>query len=179
MTDTARVLVASERRRPLAAWSRCCETPRRPSSIDEAIAASERLREPSESLLRSLDRHGPAMLEFRDDGTAPRRIKINGRFWGPLQLAISAGVDFPSDWVSLLRGGRVEPRASYREDVIVRRVWGDVKRLLHLARGTRHETWDREDPWPAVAEPVEGVARELLPRILPRRGGRPASPRIH
>jgi hypothetical protein len=36
------------------------------------------------------------MVEFKDDGVNPPCLmEINGRFWGSLQLAIDAGVDFP------------------------------------------------------------------------------------
>ena len=43
--------------------------------------------------------HGVAMVEFKRDerDDTPRLMEINGRFWGSLQLAIDAGVDFPCD----------------------------------------------------------------------------------
>ena len=76
------------------------------------------------------------MVEFRDDGVNPPcLIEINGRFWGSLQLAIDAGVNFPVLWVSLLEGRTVEPQTSYREGVTLRWLWGDAKRFARILRG--------------------------------------------
>jgi len=160
------------------------------SSLRRSTRTDPRLRGPAERLLAALQWHGPAMVEFRDDGgRCPWLIEVNGRFWGSLALAIAAGVDFPLLWVRMLEGGgeTVTAPQGYREGVIVRWLWGDVKRFLHILRGrpagfpasyprrsqgvrelvgrqpagTRSETWDRGDPWPAVGEWVEGL-RELL-----------------
>ena len=40
------------------------------------------------------------MVEFKHDERdgVPKLMEINGRFWGSLQLAIDAGVDFPRCW---------------------------------------------------------------------------------
>lgn len=50
-----------------------------------------------ETLLAALDWHGVAMVEFKLDRETgiPHLMEINGRFWGSLQLAVDAGVDFP------------------------------------------------------------------------------------
>jgi teichuronic acid biosynthesis glycosyltransferase TuaC len=168
------------------------------SSLRRAIALDRRLREPAERLLREMQWHGPAMVEFRDDGThAPYLIEVNGRFWGSLQLAVSAGVDFPRLWVALLRNHEVTPSPPYVEGVTLRWLWGDVKRFLFILAGapagypgrypsvwqglrdllgrqpsgTRSETWSAGDRWPAVGEVVQGVG-ELVTRAL-RRGTSP------
>ena len=158
------------------------------SSLRRSVALDQRLREPAERLLATLVWHGPAMVEFRDDGLHPPWLmEVNGRFWGSLELAIQAGADFPALWAAILCGQSVEPVGCYREGVTVRWLWGDVKRFLHILRGpppgypgrypgvwqglrellgpqpagTRLEVWDRRDPLPAVAEWVEGF-RDLL-----------------
>jgi predicted ATP-grasp superfamily ATP-dependent carboligase len=64
-------------------------------------------------LLRSLQWRGVAMVEFkhdRRDGSL-RLMEINGRFWGSLQLAIDAGVNFPALAVDVAmgQGARHEP----------------------------------------------------------------------
>jgi hypothetical protein len=116
------------------------------SSLRRSVTLSERLRAPAERLLEALRWHGPAMVEFRDDGAhAPVLMEVNGRFWGSLQLAIAAGVDFPLMWMRVLEGGAPEVGAPevgapeviapYRVGVTVRWLWGDVKRLLHILRG--------------------------------------------
>ncbi|NNL85193.1 MAG: ATP-grasp domain-containing protein, partial [Myxococcales bacterium] len=68
------------------------------SVLRESIEVPETLAKASASLLASLEWHGVAMIEFRvdaRDGT-PYVMEINPRFWGSLQLAIDAGVDFPA-----------------------------------------------------------------------------------
>jgi predicted ATP-grasp superfamily ATP-dependent carboligase len=157
------------------------------SSVRRSVPLSPRLREPAERLLASMEWHGPAMVEFRDeDGQPPCLMEVNGRFWNSLQLAIEAGVDFPRLWLAVLRGEHVTPPAAYAEGVTVRWLWGDVKRLLYVLAGpprgcpmtyptvwqgmrevlgpqtpaSRLEVWQRGDPWPAVGEWVQG-AREL------------------
>ncbi|HVH69055.1 MAG TPA: ATP-grasp domain-containing protein [Gemmatimonadales bacterium] len=161
------------------------------SSLRRSAPIDARLQAPAERLLGALRWHGPAMLEFRDDGVhAPWLIEVNGRFWGSLALAIAAGVDFPLLWLRLLLGETLDGPPAYREGVTVRWLWGDVKRFLLILRGrpagfpapypsrarglwelvgpqpagTRIETWDRTDPWPAVGEWAEGL-RELVARI--------------
>lgn len=160
------------------------------SSLRRSIRIEPRLREPAECLLAKLRWHGPAMVEFRDDGTqTPFLIEINGRFWGSLQLAINAGVDFPRLWVSVLSGYAVEHSNGYTEGLISRWLWGDVKRLLYILKGrprgypyrypslwqgireligpqppgTHLEIWNVDDPWPGLGEWVEGI-RGLLAR---------------
>ena len=54
-----------------------------------------------------------AMVEYKLDaatGTA-YLMEINGRFWGSLQLAIDAGVDFPLLLVRCALGERVAPES--------------------------------------------------------------------
>ena len=155
------------------------------SSLRRAARVDPRLRAPAERLLASMQWHGPAMVEFRDNGhSAPWIMEVNGRFWGSLQLAIAAGIDFPRLWLGVLRNTPIEPPASSREDVALRWMWGDAKRLLNILAGpspgfpghfptrwagirevfgpqppgTRSETWDAADPWPAVGEWVQGFA---------------------
>src|SRR5213080_4295163 len=162
------------------------------SSLRRAVALDPRLRAPAERLLCEMQWHGPAMVEFRDEGTgAPYLIEVNGRFWGSLQLSIAAGRDFPRLWIEILTAKPVQPPAAYREGVTLRWLWGDVKRLLHILAGrpagypgaypsvaeglremfgrqppgTRLEVWDPTDPWPAVGEWVEG-AREVFVKAL-------------
>jgi predicted ATP-grasp superfamily ATP-dependent carboligase len=158
------------------------------SSLRRSAALDPRLLAPAERLLNTLQWHGPAMAEFRDDGVhPPYLIEVNGRFWGSLQLAVSAGADFPQWWAEILQGRPVERRTGYATGVTLRWVWGDIKRFLYILAGappgypgryptilqgvrellgrqppgTRSETWQPDDRWPAVGEWTQGIG-ELL-----------------
>jgi len=162
------------------------------SSLRRSAPLDPCLRESTARLLQTLGWHGPAMLEFRQDASGVSWLmEMNGRFWGSLQLAVTAGVDFPALWLRVLLGQapRTGHPPAYREGVAVRWLWGDIKRFFHILRGpprdfpgryptraeglrelfgrqparTHLETWDKEDPLPAVGEWVQGV-RELVGR---------------
>ncbi len=157
------------------------------SSLRRSVPLDPRTQEPAARLLAAMAWHGPAMVEFRDDGSSePCLMEVNGRFWASLELAVASGVDFPNLWVRLLRGERVAPQADYQIGVTRRWLWGDVKRLLYVLAGpppgfagpypgilaglwevlgpqpagTRSETWSPDDRWPAVGEWIQG-SREL------------------
>jgi predicted ATP-grasp superfamily ATP-dependent carboligase len=97
-------------------------------------------------LLDALGWHGVAMVEFKRDardGTL-RLMEINARFWGSLQLAVDAGVDFPNILVdSAFGSGPAEP-AAYQVGVRNRWLIGDFDSLLlRLAGGSRPPAaWD-------------------------------------
>jgi predicted ATP-grasp superfamily ATP-dependent carboligase len=98
----------------------------------ESIAADPGLVARSRALLDLFDWRGVAMVEYKvqeQDGT-PFLMEINGRFWGSLQLAIDAGVDFPRLLVDLSLGRPVVPVTSYRTAIRSRWWWGDVDHVL-------------------------------------------------
>lgn len=89
-------------------------------------------------LLEEIGWQGVAMVEFKQDSRdgVPRLMEINGRFWGSLQLAIDAGVDFPALLVDSVTGREVQP-PEYRVGVRNRWFWGDVDSLLVTLFGAR------------------------------------------
>ena len=158
-----------------------------PSCVRRSVALDPRLQEPAQALLGRMAWHGPAMVEFLDDGASqPCLMEVNGRFWNSLSLTVAAGADFPVTWLRVLAGERVSPGRGYREGVVMRWLWGDVKRTLgalleprssaandrSMGRGQairdlfRHpagagwDGWQGDDPWPAVGEWVE-AARDV------------------
>jgi predicted ATP-grasp superfamily ATP-dependent carboligase len=162
------------------------------SSLRRSVALDPRLRDRAERLLRQIGWHGPAMVEFRDDGIqAPWLMEVNGRFWGSLHLSVIAGRDFPRLWTEILTGRESQAPGTYRVGVTLRWLWGDFQRFLyilagrprgypgtypsvsqglrelfgHQPPGTQLEAWDPHDPWPAVGEWVEG-AREVFAKAL-------------
>lgn len=90
-------------------------------------------------LLDDLGWHGVAMVEFKRDERdgRPMLMEINGRFWGSLQLAVDAGVDFPA-LLAAGSSGTPATRGPYAVGVQERWFWGDVDSLLStlLARRT-------------------------------------------
>ena len=102
------------------------------SVLCESIELRPELHRAAESLLRALDWTGVAMVEFKvdeRDGVA-KLMEINGRFWGSLQLAIDAGVDFPAILLDTVMGASFNGVPTYRVGVQSRWLWGDADSLL-------------------------------------------------
>lgn len=81
------------------------------------------------------------MVEYKLDAVrgTPYLMEINGRFWGSLQLALDAGVDFPGLLVRAGLGETVNPDLAYRAGVRSRWFWGDVDHLIaRLRHSARH-----------------------------------------
>ena len=148
----------------------------------ESVALDHNLVQKSSELLQAIGWNGVAMVEFkldRQDGQA-KLMEINGRFWGSLQLAIDAGVNFPLLLYRLASGEDVAAQFSYRVGVKSRWLLGDLDSLVialraqgkaaQLARGSRsrlqlvqdflrfferdlhYDVWDSEDLRPAWFE---------------------------
>ncbi len=123
----------------------------------ESIAAAPDLVQHSIRLLNEFRWQGVAMVEYkvdRNDGT-PYLMEINGRFWGSLQLAIDAGVDFPKQLLAAARGQQAAPVLRYRTGLRSRWWWGDVDHLLtRLRHNDEHLALPPDAPsrWRAVVE---------------------------
>jgi predicted ATP-grasp superfamily ATP-dependent carboligase len=108
------------------------------SVLRESIAVDPVAGEYSRRLLRALGWHGVAMVEFkreRSTGVA-FLMEINGRFWGSLQLAIDAGLNFPLSLAGLYCGDPVPQQNDYRVGIRSRWLLGDLDHLLMRVRGT-------------------------------------------
>jgi protein-tyrosine-phosphatase len=82
----------------------------------------------SRRMLEYMHWTGVAMIEYklnRETGEFTL-IEINGRFWGSLPVAVSAGIDFPADLYHLLVEGRRPERTNYRVNVYSRNVTSDL-----------------------------------------------------
>jgi predicted ATP-grasp superfamily ATP-dependent carboligase len=161
----------------------------------ESIAMEPSLADPGLRLLEKLDWSGVAMIECKREQATGRQVvmEVNGRFWGSLQLAIDAGVDFPSLLVRCAAGETVLERRAYRVGVRSRWFWGDVDHLylrfrdaarkngnggggggrlralrdflaVHPGRD-RSEVWRWGDPAPFVVETLQWLG------ITPRTAG--------
>ena len=78
------------------------------------------------------------MVEFKEDAATgtPYLMEVNGRFWGSLQLACDAGIDFPGVLVGLALGEEVDVARSYRIGIRSRWLWGDVDHFLWMFRNS-------------------------------------------
>ena len=111
------------------------------SVLRESIPVAPVARDFSERLLGRLNWHGVAMVEFKLDtrDNLPKLIEINGRFWGSLQLAIDAGVDFPHLLIDTAMLKTVDPVIDYKVGVKTRWLLGDLDRLLLILLKSRAE----------------------------------------
>ncbi|NUQ21727.1 MAG: hypothetical protein HOQ09_12325 [Gemmatimonadaceae bacterium] len=109
------------------------------SVYSESVAADDALVAKSEALLDRFAWRGVAMVEYKVDAATgtPYLMEVNGRFWGSLQLAVDAGVDFPALLVSAATGEEPPPVTSYRVGARNRWWWGDVDQLLTRLRRSR------------------------------------------
>jgi predicted ATP-grasp superfamily ATP-dependent carboligase len=171
------------------------------SVLCESRAVDPVLRAQARRLLGSLGWHGVAMLEYKQNLRTGHAVlmEVNGRFWGSLQLAIDAGVDFPYLNHQLALGQPVEAPPSYRIGVRSRWWLGDVDHLIARLRprdgsavdaqpwwrsvaaflkwpaaSERSEVLRLEDPWPGCRELrryIQDVARSLVKTRRSRQAG--------
>jgi predicted ATP-grasp superfamily ATP-dependent carboligase len=125
------------------------------------------LRDSAIALLKALNWHGPALVEFKidsRDGEA-KLMEVNSRFWGTVDLAIQAGVDFPLLACKMAVDGDVEPVFDYQVGMKYKwtlpygllyalesnRKWHYLWEFLRVNRHTRTDIW-LSDPMPLLIE---------------------------
>jgi predicted ATP-grasp superfamily ATP-dependent carboligase len=106
------------------------------SALRESILPTPQIREASLAMLRALNWHGVAMIEFRlRADNVPVFLEINGRFWHSLPLACYAGVDFPALLAKMAECGDVDPPPTYKVGVQCRWLVGDFRHLIEVWKG--------------------------------------------
>jgi len=102
------------------------------SVLCESQTVPDSLRGHAVSLLGSLGWHGVAMMEYKQDHRTGEffLMEVNGRFWGSLQLAIDAGIDFPRLVCELALGHRPQLAEPYAVGVRSRWLLGDLDHLI-------------------------------------------------
>jgi predicted ATP-grasp superfamily ATP-dependent carboligase len=160
------------------------------SVLCESVALDPELLDQAMRLLGPLAWHGVAMMEYKQDRRTGRSflMEVNGRFWGSLQLALNAGVDFPYLSYQLALGQPLEIPLTYKVGVRSRWLLGDLDHLLlrlfhhnrdqHLPEcppsrvrtlldflklagpGLHYDVVSRDDPRPFVYE-VHRYSRDL------------------
>lgn len=133
-----------------------------PSTLRESVYKPDIVSH-AQKLLKAVNWHGVAMLEFKED---PRTgecvlIEINPKFWGSIALPIAAGVDFPHLLYQLACNEKICEEYSYPEHVLCR--WLFPGDLLHFIfnpkrfnlqpsffsfRNTAYDILDINDPGP-------------------------------
>ena len=145
------------------------------SVLSESIPPDPQLLDQARRLLDAAGWHGVAMVEFRvDEQGRAWLMEVNTRFWGSLQLAIDAGVDFPGLLYRISQCEQLPEQSGYRHGRRLRWLLGDLdslylvmrsrdyplahklKRLLDFLTprpfSTRHEVDRWSDPAPALTE---------------------------
>lgn len=132
-----------------------------PSTARISIS-DEGLVEKSLQLLRALNWRGVAMVEWKEDveDGVPKLMEINPRFWGSLELAVRAGVDFPRLYAMAAAGEPVAPIDQYDIGVVCRWMFpGEILRYLTQEKSKREKFGHFFSGLPGHAE--EWDARDL------------------
>lgn len=125
-------------------WQRVREVDPRgsASSARKSVALDRSLLSRSVQLIREMGFEGIAMVEYKRarDGTLIL-MEINGRPWGSIGLPIACGIDYPRHLIQWCLEGTFPPEnISYRENVMCRRVIGELTHLSNLRAG-RPQNW--------------------------------------
>jgi predicted ATP-grasp superfamily ATP-dependent carboligase len=120
-------------------WQRIREVDPRGSSSSarKSLALDPSLVSRSVQLIREIGFEGIAMVEYKKarDG-ALILMEINGRPWGSIGLPIACGIDYPRHLIEWCLEGTLPPQEiSYRENVMCRRVVGELTHLSSLRTG--------------------------------------------
>ena len=101
------------------------------SVLRESIALPQPTTQYALRLLQHVGWHGVAMVEFKVDRHTgvPILMEVNGRFWGSLQLALDAGLNFPLLLYRMACGAEVNV-SDYKIGVKSRWLIGDLDHLL-------------------------------------------------
>lgn len=149
------------------------------SVLREGISLDENLLSRSLALLRDFKWQGVAMVEYKLDADSgiPYLMEINGRFWGSLQLAIDAGVDFPNLLVQLALGAHPVPVTTYKTGVRSRWEWGDfdhfLTTMLHSSASISTPALPEPRRFAAIAEFIRGFDRKNRAEVFRRDDPRP------
>ncbi len=109
------------------------------SVLSESADAAPALHVAATKLLQAVDWHGVAMVEFRVDARGrPWLMEVNTRFWGSLQLAIDAGVDFPGLLLQVATGAAPPAVDSYHSGRRLRWFLGDVDALYIYLKSAKY-----------------------------------------
>jgi predicted ATP-grasp superfamily ATP-dependent carboligase len=144
------------------------------SVLCESAPFDPELQDQAIRLLEPIGWHGVAMLEYKQNLRTGRPVlmEVNGRFWGSLQLAVDAGLDFPYLSCQLALGQQLNLPVPYAVGIKSRWTLGDLDHLLARLRHGRKDLPDNApSAWGAVVDflraAAPGVRGEMLRRDDP------------
>lgn len=125
-----------------------------PSTDRQSIHHPE-LLDMSLRLIKSLNWQGIAMVEWKIDSQTqqPKLMEINPRFWGSLELAVRAGVDFPYLYALAAADQPLPKLPEYADGIRCR--WlipGDILRFLTQSKSKREKLRQFVRGLPGLAE---------------------------
>lgn len=130
------------------------------SVLSESVGIAPELKRVAERLLVSATWHGVAMVEFRvDERGTPYLLEVNTRFWGSLQLAIDASIDFPKLLWQITTGQPVTSVENYRIGQRLRWFLGDLDSLI-LTFKSRNDS---------VGQKIKHLITFVMPRFAGQR----------
>ena len=135
------------------------------SVLSESAPVNPELLAPAKKLLDNANWHGVAMVEFKvaPDGT-PYLMEINTRFWGSLQLAVDAGVDFPYMLYKLACEEKPEMVTDYKTGLKLRWLLGDLDNLYLTLRNSQLPTSKKLSATARFILPTSGKTRHEVNR---------------
>lgn len=120
-------------------WQRIREVDPRgsASSARKSIPLDAALASLSVRLITEIGFEGIAMVEYKI--TSANRVvlmEVNGRPWGSIGLPVACGIDYPRyliEWY--LQGSQPPKNIAYRENILCRRLVGELTHLSNLRAG--------------------------------------------
>ena len=114
------------------------------SVLCESVAPDPEQLAVARALLDEVGWHGVAMVEFKVDGHGiPYVIEVNPRFWGSLQLAVDAGIDFPAMLHQVSTNRKPTKPLSYKVGKRLRWLLGDLDRLYIIWKGNEYSLFNK------------------------------------
>lgn len=123
------------------------------SVLSESVEINPRIQEIAQKILDYAKWHGVAMVEFKvtSDGT-PYLMEVNARFWGSLQLAIDAGVDFPYLLYKMAVNEMLKEVNGYKVGIRSRWLLGDMDHLYLTFKNHSGQHIGASSKWKSIID---------------------------
>jgi predicted ATP-grasp superfamily ATP-dependent carboligase len=119
------------------------------SVLRQSIAVPPDIGDQAERLVRAIELEGYSEVEFRRDSAGvPYLMEINPRLSASVELAVRAGVDFPSLLYQWANGDPIDEVEGYRVGGWMRHLGGDIGTTIAMLEQRGR---------PGVAEPAQAI----------------------